>query len=559
MKRIARFVFAVAISGATFGLPGQAASPRDKAVLDSYEIDLRLDAAAGRLAGRVVLLYTNNSGAALGEIPLRLDLNLGGSEAMTIDSVRDAGGRALAWRYEPFQFAKLSSDKARAVVSLPGALESGRSLTLEIDYRLQGKFLSQDMVMLQDDPFHSFDGWYPKAMTRAGGDWSIDDDRLSSFAVSLDPPADMAVASTGRVLEDASGASGRRLRLAADGVRGFTIYASRSWKRYGGAAGDVELGVFLPEAAAPWASKMLQAMSDSVVFFQTAYGAFPSGHLDLACFGDLSGAESGSFASYAVIGLFLNRQLEDRYRWFIAHEVAHQYFGAAVGLRRREIGWVPIGLGMMMDEHFLRQRGLRHDFDRKVMEDFYYRAERKGFDTTLSQPVEKPLAAGPPWSFGWNLALMHGKAYAVMSMLRDLLGEEAFRRVVRDIIAEKSGALIGPADLIARSEKALGRSLDWFVADWLDGRGTLDYAVAGVKRVDRGWQVDVRRLGPAAFPVTVQIETALGEKMRRRVDAEREMNSLVFETRDDIRSLVIDPGLVCPDIDASNNVWPSRP
>jgi len=557
MKGIARFVFAVMISGAALGLPARGASPLN--ILDSYAMDLHLDAAAGRLAGRVVLRYANNSGAALDEIRLRLDLNMGGAEAMAIDSVRDAGGRALAWRYERFEFAKLASDKARAAIALPKALENGQSLTLEIDYRLQGKFISQDLAMFQDDPFHSFDAWYPKAMTKAGGDWSIDDDRPSSFAVSLDPPAGMAVASTGRVLEDAAGPSGRRLRLAADGVRGFTIYASRSWKLYRGAAGDIELGVFLPEAAASWAPKMLQAMADAVVFFQTAYGAFPSGHLDLACFGDLSGAESGSFASYAVIGLFLNRQLEDRYQWFIAHEVAHQYFGAAVGLRRREIGWVPIGLGMMMDEHFLRQRGLRHDFDRKVMEDFYYRAERKGFDTTLSQPVEKPLSAGPPWSFGWNLALMHGKAYAVMSMLQDLLGEEAFRRVVRDIIADKSGALIGPADLVARCQKALGRPLDWFAADWLDGRGTLDYAVAGVKRVDRGWQVEIRKVGKAAFPVTVEIETASGEKMRRRIDAGKDANALVFKTRDEIKSVVIDPGLVCPDIDASNNVWPPRP
>jgi hypothetical protein len=53
-----------------------------------------------------------------------------------------------------------------------------------------------------------------------------------------------------------------------------------------------------------------------------------------------------------MITIFLGKRLEAQYRQLIAHEVAHQYWGVAIGLPRQSIGWVPIGLGLMMDEHY---------------------------------------------------------------------------------------------------------------------------------------------------------------------------------------------------------------
>ena len=42
------------------------------------------------------------------------------------------------------------------------------------------------------------------------------------------------------------------------------------------------------------------------------------------------------------------------------------------------------------------------------------------------------------WAYGWLMSLAHGKAYAVCSMLQDLLGRDRFHGVVRKVIAERS-------------------------------------------------------------------------------------------------------------------------
>ena len=222
----------------------------------------------------------------------------------------------------------------------------------------------------------------------------------------------------------------------------------------------------------------------------------------------------------------------------------------------RSIGWVPVGLGLMMDEYYARARDLDSSYGRQIMREFYFRAEQMGFDTTLSQSVERPMQSPPPWSFGWNMSLAHGKAYAVCAMLRDLLGPEKFQGVIKGLLATHAGGLIHDEDLVAACEAAVGEPLDWFVADWINGRATLDYEISNVVKSKEGWDVLVKRLGTGSFPVVVQVTTDRNEKLRERMDRTKPVALLHFKTADAIKTATIDPDGVYPDLNALNNIWP---
>ena len=127
--------------------------------------------------------------------------------------------------------------------------------------------------------------------------------------------------------------------------------------------------------------------------------------------------------------------------------------------------------------------------------------------------------------------------------------------IIKKIITERAGTLISGADLISYCEKALGESLDWFAADWVNGHATLDYAVSDVKQMDKGWQVEVAKMSTAKYPVMVEAETKSGKKLRQRINRMRATNLLRFATKEDLRSVVIDPDTSCPDLDRSNNHW----
>ena len=78
--------------------------------------------------------------------------------------------------------------------------------------------------------------------------------------------------------------------------------------------------------------------------------------------------------------------------------------------------------------------------------------------------------------------------------------------------------MIQQSDLIVACEAALGERLDWFLADWIDGRATFDYAITSVEKTPIGCDVAVARIGTGRFPVLVEATTASGETLRQRVD-----------------------------------------
>jgi hypothetical protein len=140
-------------------------------------------------------------------------------------------------------------------------------------------------------------------------------------------------------------------------------------------------------------------------------------------------------------------------------------------------------------------------------------------------------------------------------MLRDLLGPRRYQAVIRKLIAERSGTLIQQADLIAACEAALGERLDWFVADWIDGRAKFDYAITSVEKTATGCDVEVARIGTGRFPVLVEAATANGETLRQRVDRTKPSDTLHFKTAGVLKTVRLDPDRIYPDLNETNNLW----
>jgi hypothetical protein len=231
----------------TDGGPSRSLPPQ----VDRYQFDISLDTDKHTLdERRMILRYRNVGDESLDEIVLRLDMNLNWAGATEILSVSGADGGKLRWRYLPFRFGKLESDKGQLAISLPKPLNCEEEVELRFDLAISPRPVKKELTLLQDDPFPSFDAWYPKAMTRKGGKWSIDDDRPSVYDVTIEVPDDLNIVSTGKVTEERAVADGRKvLRLRAEGVRGFSVYGSHLWTKHCRNVEDIELSVFLPGEA----------------------------------------------------------------------------------------------------------------------------------------------------------------------------------------------------------------------------------------------------------------------------------------------------------------------
>ena len=213
---------------------------------DIYRIEMVVAPSQSRCDGNMVLRYENQTSNSLAVLRLHLDPNMSANQSLEIISVEDDTGMSLAWNYQPLKFGNLHSDKGAADVRLPKALAPFGQTTVSMKFRSSGNNIVSDMVALQDGPYQSLDGWYPKAMTACGGGWSLDDDRPADYDVTVQLPSEFGVASTGRVLNETSREKERVLHLKAERVRGFTVYAFPHWQRRERRVGQVELGICLP-------------------------------------------------------------------------------------------------------------------------------------------------------------------------------------------------------------------------------------------------------------------------------------------------------------------------
>ena len=223
--------------------------------LDSYKMDLLVSPNESSIKGTVLLRYRNNSSQALSAIRLRLDPNLNPKQSLEITGVSDEVNKPLPWTYRPLKFANWSSDKGAMEVTLDRPLAKSAETTIKLEFHSTGNHLTPDMVILQDDPFQSLDGWYPKAMSYRDDGWSLDDDRPADYSATVRLPANYVLASSGHIEIKGDQDGDRQVLLKAEHLRGFTILASPNWKRLEHKTGTVELAICLPPEAEQWAGE----------------------------------------------------------------------------------------------------------------------------------------------------------------------------------------------------------------------------------------------------------------------------------------------------------------
>jgi hypothetical protein len=467
-------------------------------------------------------------------------------------NVKLADEFGVAWVHSD-RFGRVFSLRARGmntlVVHVPEALEADDELTLTIAYggRLEPQiaereglqFIPPAPILLDPEPSYLYSSrslWYPQSPVA----------NYATATIRVSVPDNIACVATGelsagfpRILGGQDGIPRRRLYAfrAARPVRYLSFLVSRllpvetatvTFDEASSGGGPTVRGPSYPSLkiaieANPLQMQRGRQMAERAAsiarFYESIVGDSPYSSFTAALVeSDRPGGHSPAhFAS-------LNQPMKDApivWRndpvdfpafpdFFLAHELAHQWWGQGVGWNNYHEQWLSEGIS----QYFATLYAERHH-GRQMLERMLRQMRTWAMRHTDQGPVYLGYRLGHVKDDSRIFrALVYNKGAAVMHMLRRYVGDEAFFRGIRLFYVEGRYRKVGTDDLRQAMETASGRSLARFFEGWIYGSTLprLSFAYQ-VQKGAAGEEVVLRvtQTGdPFEVPVTVKLTYADG-------------------------------------------------
>jgi hypothetical protein len=259
---------------------------------------------------------------------------------------------------------------------------------------------------------------------------------------------------------------------------------------------------------------LAERAADIATFYQSLLGDSPYSSFTVALIeSDLPGGHSPAY--FAALNQPLpTSQLTWRHdpaafqnypEFFLAHEIAHQWWGQAVGWRNYHEQWISEGFAQYFAALYAQH--LRGD---EAFNGVMRQLRRWGIDESDQGPVYLGYRLGHIRNESRVFrALVYNKGAAVLHMLRLLVGDDAFFSGVRRFYRTMRFKKAGTDDFRVAMEAATGTSLERFFERWIYSatlpRLKFSYTVTGTDVALR-----VEQLGDELFdlPVVVNLQYA---------------------------------------------------
>ena len=151
--------------------------------------------------------------------------------------------------------------------------------------------------------------------------------------------------------------------------------------------------------------------------------------------------------------------------FFIAHELAHQWWGQAIGWKNYHEQWLSEGFAQYFAALYAERERGPEQFASVLRQ-----MRRWAIDMSPQGPVYLGYRLGHIKADGRVFrALVYNKGAMVLHMLRRLMGDEAFFAGLRDFYATWRYTKAGTDDFRVAMEKAGGQPLERFFERWIYG------------------------------------------------------------------------------------------
>ena len=172
------------------------------------------------------------------------------------------------------------------------------------------------------------------------------------------------------------------------------------------------------------------------------------------------GMETSSAIFYAEN--LINGKRDERTRNVVIHEIAHQWFGNAVTETSWDDVWLSEGFATYFTLLFIE-----HEYGSAEFEKGIQKAKKAVFDLSLKFPEHAVVGPRTAEKEQVTTGLTYQKGAWVLHMLRNLIGDEKFKKGIRSYYSKYFNSNATTADFRMEMEKSSGINLENFFNQWL--------------------------------------------------------------------------------------------
>ena len=237
------------------------------------------------------------------------------------------------------------------------------------------------------------------------------------------------------------------------------------------------------------------------------------------------------------------------------HEFGHNWFPMIVGTNERRYAWMDEGFNTFIN-HYSTLEFNEGEYPSRLnqtrrMTGWFNNPNREGIDT---YPDVANLS---------NLGMVayYKPAIGLLLLREYVLGEERFDRAFRSYIATWAYKHPQPNDFFNHMENVAGENLSWFWKGWFYGTGNIDLAIDNVQAYQGNYVITLSNKGDFPMPAVLQVtyEDGSEETVRLPVEIWQRGDSWnhLLRTDKQVQSVVLDPEKILPDVNFSNDAWPT--
>ncbi|HTB51485.1 MAG TPA: M1 family metallopeptidase [Ferruginibacter sp.] len=245
-------------------------------------------------------------------------------------------------------------------------------------------------------------------------------------------------------------------------------------------------------------------------------------------------------------------------RFVVEHEISHTWFPFYMGINEHRYGF--------MDEGWATTFELligSNDMGKEQAEDNYKHFRVNQWIHDASDEEQIPIITPGNVLNGAGLGNNeYGKASLGYLAVKDLLGDDMFRKCLHAYMDRWHGKHPTPWDFFYTFNNVSGKNLNWFWNNWFFGTGYIDLALQDVKATADGYTLTIKNIGGFVAPVDAIITYTDGSQETFHQtpaiwESDQSTATVNIKTSKKIQSVKLDGGIFM-DADTINNNWQAQ-